>query len=87
MLFSIGTRVKLIHTGDEGIIRKLSDDDMVVVFLESIEMEIPVLKNDLELIEKGEAKEIVLEPGLVEKNEDEPSKTPDLEEKRCFIGF
>ena len=52
MLLSTGTKVIFIHTGDEGVVRKLLDDDMVLVYLNSIQMEIPVFISDLTRADK-----------------------------------
>ena len=41
MLFSVGTRVKFLHTQDEGVVTELLNDDMVNVLLEGEDMEIP----------------------------------------------
>ena len=50
MLFAIGSRVKLIHTGDEGVITKLLDDNMVNVLLDDGD-EIPAFAEDVINIE------------------------------------
>lgn len=54
MFFKVDSRVRFIHTGDEGIVRKLLEDSMILVYLESIQMEIPVFYKDLELVEVKE---------------------------------
>jgi hypothetical protein len=47
MFFNIGTKVILIHTGDEGIVTELLGDGMVNVRLYSDAMEIPTFEEDL----------------------------------------
>lgn len=83
MLLGVGTRVRFIHTGDEGIVRKLLEDDMVLVYLESIQMEIPVFENDLERVgdlnENSSVKAKIV-PGKQEKKEvSPPPPIPDLQ--------
>jgi DNA-nicking Smr family endonuclease len=59
MLFAKGTRVKFLHTGDEGVVSGLLDDGMVMVYLELEDMEIPAFPDDLirwEAIGKTEVK-------------------------------
>lgn len=83
MLLGIGTRVRFIHTGDKGVVRKLLEDDMVLVYLESIQMEIPVFENDLERVgelnENSSVKAKIV-PGKQEKTEILPEPpTPELD--------
>lgn len=47
MLFSIGTKVKFLHTDDEGVIRALLGEGMVSVYLPHEDMEIPAAEDDL----------------------------------------
>ncbi len=47
MFFNIGTKVILIHTGDEGIVTELLGDGMVCVRLYGEAMEIPTFEEDL----------------------------------------
>lgn len=47
MLFAIGTKVRLKHTGDIGEITEMLGDGMLNVWVESQEMEIPVFEEDL----------------------------------------
>jgi len=49
MLFAVGTKVRLKHTGDTGEIRELLADGMLSVLLQSDNMEIPVYEEDLVL--------------------------------------
>lgn len=50
MLFAVGTKVRLIHTGDIGEVVELLDNGMVSVLLED-EVKIPAFLDDLERIE------------------------------------
>lgn len=47
MLFAIGTKVRLKHTGDIGEITEMLGDGMLNVWVESQDMEIPVFEEDL----------------------------------------
>lgn len=47
MLFAIGTKVKFLHTDDEGEVRSLLDGGMVNVYLPQYDMEIPAHQDDL----------------------------------------
>ena len=47
MRFTIGTKVKFLHTGDEGIVRAKLEKGMVSVYLPKDDMEIPVAEEDL----------------------------------------
>lgn len=47
MLFAIGTKVRLKHTGDEGVITEILGNGMLNVYLEESDMEIPVAEDDL----------------------------------------
>ncbi len=51
MLFAIGTKVRLKHTGDEGLITKILGENMLAVFIADQNMEIPVFEEDLVTIE------------------------------------
>ncbi len=52
MLFAIGTRVKFLHTGDEGVVKSMLDGGMVSVYLPAEDMEIPAFPDDLIRAEK-----------------------------------
>lgn len=56
MLFIVGTRVRLIHTGDVGIVADLLEDDMIAVRLEEDQSIIPVFRTALERFEHPEAR-------------------------------
>jgi hypothetical protein len=47
MLFSVGTRVKFLHSRDEGVVTSLLDNGMVNVLLDDSDFEIPVFPDDL----------------------------------------
>ncbi len=47
MLFAIGTKVRLKHTGDIGEITEMLGDGMLNVWVDSQDMEIPVFEEDL----------------------------------------
>ncbi len=47
MLFAVGTRVRFLHTGDEGIVKSLLDGGMLSVYLPAEDMEIPAFPEDL----------------------------------------
>ncbi len=50
-LYAIGTRIRLLHTGDEGIISELLPDEMATILLEDGD-KIPVFLDDIESIEE-----------------------------------
>ncbi len=47
MLFAVGTKVKFLHTGDEGVVESLLDGGMISVYIEKLDMEIPAFPEDL----------------------------------------
>jgi hypothetical protein len=47
MLFSVGTKVKFLHSRDEGVVTALLEDGMVMVRLYENDFEIPVFPDDL----------------------------------------
>lgn len=47
MLFAIGTKVRLKHTGDQGEVTKMLADGMLNVWIPAQEMEIPIFEEDL----------------------------------------
>ena len=47
MLLAVGTRVKFLHTKDEGVVTELLDNGMVNVQLTNSDMVIPVFASDL----------------------------------------
>ncbi len=58
MLFAIGTKVKFLHTGDEGIVKSLLENGMVNVFIAEYDMEIPAHTDDLVRAEKFTTKPV-----------------------------
>ncbi len=51
MLIAEGSRVKLIHTGDEGVVTKILGDGLVNILLDNEDMEIPAFEEDIISIE------------------------------------
>ncbi|RMG79947.1 MAG: hypothetical protein D6714_15485, partial [Bacteroidetes bacterium] len=47
MRFPIGSKVKFLHSGDEGVVTKWLDNGMVSVWLKSVDMDIPAFPDDL----------------------------------------
>lgn len=47
MLFSVGTRVKFLHSRDEGVVTALLENGMVMVLLDEDNIEIPAFEDDL----------------------------------------
>ena len=77
MLFAKGTRVKFLHTGDEGVVSGPLDDGMVMVYLEREDMEIPAFPDDLirsEAVGKPEVKAKIISG----KKEKETAEKPVL---------
>jgi DNA-nicking Smr family endonuclease/uncharacterized protein YodC (DUF2158 family) len=58
MLFAIGTKVRLKHTGDEGVITEMLSDGMLNVWIETQDMEIPVFEEDLIRAEDYQSKPV-----------------------------
>ncbi|MBK9012986.1 MAG: DUF2027 domain-containing protein [Saprospiraceae bacterium] len=64
MLFAIGTKVKFLHTDDEGEVKSLLEGGMVNVYLPKYDMEIPAHTDDLmraEMFSKHPVKAKVVE--------------------------
>jgi len=79
MLFAKGTRVKFLHTGDEGIVTGLLDNGMVNVYIESEDMEIPAFEDALFRVEDAAAKTAVtgkMVEGKKEKKRRKPIRRP-----------
>lgn len=51
MFFAVGTKVKLINTGDKGVITESLGGDMFIVYLEDPDMEIPASAENLERLD------------------------------------
>jgi len=47
MLFAIGTKVKFLHTNDEGVVKGRLDNGMLNIYLPKEDMEIPAAEEDL----------------------------------------
>ncbi len=47
MLFAIGTKVKFLHTGEEGVVKSRLDNGMLNIYLPKDDMEIPAAEEDL----------------------------------------
>lgn len=80
MLFAVGTRVRLLHSQDEGVITGLLDNGMVNVMLDDGDFEIPVFSDDLARAEapfgkKPSVKARVV-PGKQAKKPLQPVRTP-----------
>jgi len=52
MLLAVGTRVKFIHSQDQGVVTELLENGMVNVWLEAEDMEIPAFAEDLTRLEQ-----------------------------------
>ncbi|NJL76398.1 MAG: hypothetical protein HC892_16635 [Saprospiraceae bacterium] len=72
-LFAIGTKVKLVNTGDVGVITDILGDGIFSVFLEEEDMEIPAFADNLERIDKHKASASVVK-GKQPKPVPEPPK-------------
>ena len=79
MVFSVGTKVKFLHTGDEGVITKLLDNGMVNVYIAEDDMEIPASLEDLIRSEKFMPKPAIkakIVQGKKEKKPEKPIRPP-----------
>ncbi len=79
MLFAKGTRVKFLHTGDEGIVTGLLDNGMVNVYIESEDMEIPAFEDALFRVEDETSKAVItgkIVQGKKEKKRQKPIRPP-----------
>lgn len=56
MVFAIGTKVKLVHTGDIAVVTHWLDDNMIQVRIIGEDMEIPVFPEDLVRVEEDKPK-------------------------------
>lgn len=76
MLFSIGTRVRFIHSEDEGVVTALLDDGMVMVLL-AHDLEIPAFIEDLIRIDnEAPSVKAKIVPGKTPKTIHPPERTP-----------
>lgn len=87
MLFSVGTKVKFLHTGDEGVITKRLTNGMVNVYLKDSDMEIPVFPEDLikaeQFLPKPEVKAKIIK-GKVEQKPLKPER-PNIESQYTIL--
>ncbi len=77
MLFIVGTRVRLIHTGDVGVVTALLEDDMIAVRLEEDDSVIPVFRTALERYQRPEARAVKAKfvPGKKDKTPKPPPRS------------
>ncbi len=77
MLFSIGTKVKFLHSNDEGVVTAILSEDMVNVAIKGEDMEIPVFVENLIRIEDEEARvKAKIVPGPQPKKVEIPAMPP-----------
>ena len=80
MLFSVGTRVKFLHSKDEGIVTALLSGDMVNVMLDEDDMEIPAFIGDLvraeDYIDQNPSVKAKIIPGKIDKTPKRPELMP-----------
>ncbi|MCB0572920.1 MAG: Smr/MutS family protein [Phaeodactylibacter sp.] len=73
MLFSIGTRVRFLHSKDEGVVTGLLDNGMVNVRLDGSDFEIPAFIDDLIRAESQPVSGAVIKAKIIQVP-DEPKK-------------
>lgn len=80
MLLVVGTRVRLLHSQDEGVITAMLDNGMVNVMLDDGDFEIPVFTDDLARaevpFEKKPSVKAKFVPGKQEKKPQQPPRPP-----------
>ena len=77
MLFVTGTKVKFLHTGDEGVVKSLLEGGMVSVYIPAFDMEIPAFPEDLIRAEDYRAHPVKAK--IIEKpKQPEPPKPPPI---------
>jgi hypothetical protein len=74
MLFAVGTKVKFLHTGDEGVVTGLLEGGMINVYIEASDMEIPAFPDDLFRAEEYSKKPVKAK--IVEGKKEAPAPTP-----------
>ncbi len=89
MILAKGTRVKLKHTGEEGIVLQLLGERMVNVKLIDANMDIPVFEDDLVSIENFWQGEISLPNAHSKssKNKNQPPTQQDIPPPSTFIPY
>jgi hypothetical protein len=88
MLFAVGTRVRLLHSQDEGVITALLDNGMVNVMLDDGDFEIPVFSDDLARVEAPFGKKPSVKAKIVpSKKENKPVKPirPPIESQYAIL--
>lgn len=77
MLFAVGTKVKFLHTRDEGVVKALLEGGMVSVYIPSADMEIPAFPEDLIRVEQYQSSPVKAKI-LETKKENTPEKPPPI---------
>jgi hypothetical protein len=77
MLFAVGTRVRLLHSQDEGVITALLDNGMANVMLEEGDFEIPVFLDDIARADAPLGKKPTVKAKFVPGKQDKTPKPPE----------
>ncbi len=85
MVFSIGTKVRLKHTGDIGKITAILDLGMLEVQLLDDDMTIPIFEDDLERFEENQSKATAKVVQGKQKKEAVPPPTPKIETQYTIL--
>lgn len=88
MLFAVGTRVKFLHSPDQGVVTALLDDNMVNVLLDGDDLEIPAFIEDLvraeDYIDHHPSVKAKIIPGKQEKTPPTPQR-PAIETQYAIL--
>ncbi len=80
MLFAVGTKVRFLHSRDEGVVTSLLDDGMVNVLLDGSNFEIPAFVDDLvraeDYIDANPSVKAKIVPGKQENKSKRPERPP-----------
>ena len=80
MLFSVGTKVRFLHSKDEGVVTALLDNGMVNVLIDDTDFEIPVFPDDLirkeEVLNKPPVVKAKFLPGKTDAKGKIPERPP-----------
>ncbi len=80
MLFAVGTRVRFLHSRDEGVVTGLLDNGMVSVLLDDSDFEIPAFIDDLmraeDFRDTHPSVKAKIVPGKQEPKEQRPDRPP-----------
>ncbi|MCB0597585.1 MAG: Smr/MutS family protein [Lewinellaceae bacterium] len=80
MLFAVGTKVRFLHSRDEGVVTGLLDNDMVNVLLDDGNFEIPAFIDDLVRAEEFQdahpSVKAKIVPGKQKNKEERPDRPP-----------